>query len=406
MKVAWFSPFSPQRSGISHYSERIARALRGRCEVHLWADCEVDEGLKGEFRVFNYAADPALLSGLDGYDAVVYNMGNNALYHGNIYDAMAARPGVVVLHDYYLSGFFMNHYGKSADVRRLLSECGARGFLQYASAALRYRFTHHVLRRPFAAVEKTNFWFDREVCARARGVVVHSFFARDKLLQGGCRRPVEKINHPYFSDGEAAASGPSADPARAAGGKFVILSIGEATPYKQLDKVILALARDRSLRENSVFYVIGQPFEERIDLGAMVKRHGLGDAVVFLGYQPMEVVYQHLSRADAYIGLRYPTMGETSGGLIRAMEQGKACLVTDIGWYSELPDDCVVKIGAPVDVGELARALSRLAGDAGYRAAVGSNARRHVHEEFSMDLYVERLLAFAGRVCGGGSTPA
>jgi glycosyltransferase involved in cell wall biosynthesis len=394
MKIAWFSPFKPQKSGISDYSEQIVYELRKHCEVHLWADSPVDEHLRRDFKVIDYIDSKASLSSLKEYDAIIYNMGNNAVYHSNIYKALIQHHGLVILHDYYLNGFFMNYLGKIKYLFKLFSIYGMKGLLWYADVVLRYRFTHHILRRPSALGDKTEFSFDKEICSYAKALVVHSDFIREKLLNGNCSRPIAKINHPYFRDALGGAGHAEPEELTHDKGKFVILSIGEATPYKQLDKVILALAGDRHLREDSVYYIIGQQFDERIDLGELIERHGLKENVKMLGYMPVETVYKYLSRADAYIGIRYPTMGETSGGLIRAMEQGRACIVTDVGWYAELPEDCVAKIGAPVEVEELRAVLRRLMDDVGYRESLGRNAREHIHEEYSTELYVDKLLNF------------
>lgn len=238
------------------------------------------------------------------------------------------------------------------------------------------------------------FPFVEEVLKYAKGVVVHSDYIRKMLLGGNISVAVAKINLPYYVDRVEGTGDVGKDVSKVEKDKFIILSLGEATPYKQLDKVILALAEDEVLRGNCIFYIIGQPFDERIDLAELIQQHGLEDSVKMLGYLPIEKVYGYLSQADAYIGIRYPTMGETSSGLIRAMEQGSPCIVTDIGWYSELPDDCVAKIGAPVDVEELRGVLRRLMEDRGYSEALGRNARKHIHEEYSTELYGEKLLNF------------
>ena len=53
-------------------------------------------------------------------------------------------------------------------------------------------------------------------------------------------------------------------------------------------------------------------------------------------------------RCDLVFNLRYPTNGETSAALIQAMGLEKPCVVTDIGWFSEIPDDAVIKV--PFDI--------------------------------------------------------
>ena len=78
-----------------------------------------------------------------------------------------------------------------------------------------------------------------------------------------------------------------------------------------------------------------------------------------------------MAACDVLVNLRSPTMGETSGAVIRGLALGKPMLVSDVGWFSELPDEAVLKI--PVDeyeVQTIAAALE-LAADACGRARVG-----------------------------------
>ena len=65
-------------------------------------------------------------------------------------------------------------------------------------------------------------------------------------------------------------------------------------------------------------------------------------------------------------------MGETSGSAIRALSLGKPLVVSDVGWFAELPGDAVLKV--PVDEHEddvLLASLEALA-DPAVRAAMGA----------------------------------
>ena len=64
-------------------------------------------------------------------------------------------------------------------------------------------------------------------------------------------------------------------------------------------------------------------------------------------YVPEERLWSLMAACDVLVNLRSPTMGETSGSVIRGLSLGKPMLVSDVGWFSELPDDVALKI--PVD---------------------------------------------------------
>jgi hypothetical protein len=80
MRVAFFSPLPPCRSGIADYSETLIEHLKPLAEVEVFAD-----------------GWPALRS-LKRFDIALYHLGNNP-YHGFVYEAALRHPGVVVMHE-------------------------------------------------------------------------------------------------------------------------------------------------------------------------------------------------------------------------------------------------------------------------------------------------------------------
>jgi glycosyltransferase involved in cell wall biosynthesis len=108
-----------------------------------------------------------------------------------------------------------------------------------------------------------------------------------------------------------------------------------------------------------------------------------------------------MAAADVHVALRAPTMGETSASVVRSLSLGKPLVVSDVGWFSELPDDVAFKV--PVgdrEVDTIAAVLELLAADAGLRAAMGSSARRLAETEHRLgriaDLYAAALAEAAG----------
>ena len=105
-----------------------------------------------------------------------------------------------------------------------------------------------------------------------------------------------------------------------------------------------------------------------------------------------------MAACDVLVNLRYPTMGETSGSVIRALGLGKPLLVSDVGWFSELPDDVVLKI--PVDEYEVVTLDAALEFALEHGDALGAAARAYVEREHSLpkvaDAYAAALEVAAG----------
>jgi glycosyltransferase involved in cell wall biosynthesis len=109
-----------------------------------------------------------------------------------------------------------------------------------------------------------------------------------------------------------------------------------------------------------------------------------------------------MAASDVCVSLRSPTMGETSGSAIRALSLGKPLVVSDVGWFAELPGEAVLKV--PVDEREvetLAAALELLAAEDSVRLAMGAAARALVEREHGLDTVAEQYAAALEEAAGG-----
>jgi glycosyltransferase involved in cell wall biosynthesis len=118
-------------------------------------------------------------------------------------------------------------------------------------------------------------------------------------------------------------------------------------------------------------------------------------------YVEEERLWSLMAACDVCVNLRSPTMGETSGSVIRQLSLGKPVVVSDVGWFAELPDEVALKV--PVDAQEtetLFAALELVARDASVREAMSAAARELARREHDLgraaDLYVAALEQAAG----------
>jgi hypothetical protein len=99
-------------------------------------------------------------------------------------------------------------------------------------------------------------------------------------------------------------------------------------------------------------------------------------------------------------------MGETSGTAIRALSLGKPLLVSDVGWFSELPDDVALKVAPDRrELEALAEAMATLA-DSATRAAMGRAARELAEREHDLDAVADRYAAALEEAAGGEAVRA
>src|SRR5213078_3844171 len=115
---------------------------------------------------------------------------------------------------------------------------------------------------------------------------------------------------------------------------------------KRIPQLVEAFASLRAERPGARLLLVGAA-AERFDLSRRLERLGVGAGVIREDYVPEERMWSLMAACDVVVNLRYPTMGETSGSVIRGLSLGKPLIVSDVGSFSELPDDVALKI--PVD---------------------------------------------------------
>jgi hypothetical protein len=89
-------------------------------------------------------------------------------------------------------------------------------------------------------------------------------------------------------------------------------------------------------------------------------------------------------------------MGETSATLLRGMTAGKPCIVSNIAWFSELPDDTVVKITTDSlnEKEELKNALLLLLNNRAKMIEYGRNARSFTLRFHDPDTIAKNMINF------------
>ncbi|HEY6547289.1 MAG TPA: glycosyltransferase family 4 protein, partial [Vicinamibacteria bacterium] len=177
-------------------------------------------------------------------------------------------------------------------------------------------------------------------------------------------------------------------------GALIVTAPGLATAAKGLDAALHALGSLRSRHPGLLFVLAGdgdpRPLREE------ARAAGMGDAVLCTGRLSLSDFVRHLCAADVVLGLRFPTHGEISGALVRALGVGRPVLVTaGTPATDEFPEGIVVSVDpGPGQVAELSALLDRLLSDAPLRARIGRLARAYVSEHHGLETTVDHLALF------------
>lgn len=370
MRVAWFCPMPPERSGIADYAALVLPAIRARTEVVV-----PRRGAKKPPR---------------GADLCVYHVGNNPDAHGWIVDALRREPGVVVLHD-----FVLHHLVAGMTVGRGDGH-GYLDAMEREGGVVGRLLAHGVLDKripPLWESRPEDFHLAGDVLDRATGLIVHSRYVRDRAREAGYDGPVWVVPHPAWPVPPVAPVAFDAD--------VLVGTFGNVNASKRAPQLLEAFARLRATDERASLLLVGAT-SPGFDLDRRLQRLGLDAAgLVREGYVDEARLWSLMAACDVHVNLRSPTMGETSGTAIRALSLGKPLIVSDVGWFAELPDDVALKI--PVDdeeAGSLLAALRLLSGRPDVRAAMSEAAldlaaREHDVERVG-DLYVAAFEQAAG----------
>jgi glycosyltransferase involved in cell wall biosynthesis len=364
LRVAYYSPLPPERSGIADYSALLLPTLAQLVEIEV-----VRRG-----RTRPVAADVAL-----------YHVGNDPEAHGWIIDALRRRAGVVVLHDFVLhhlvAGLTIGRKDGPAYLAAMERDAGVAGRL-LAHGVLDGRVPPPWETRP------DEFPLAREVLERATGLIVHSRYVEERARQSGYGGPLWRVPHPAWP-------APEVEPAEV-GGRPLFGCFGHLNASKRIPQLIEAFGVVRARHPNAKLLLVG-PASPHFDADRFAT-----DGVERIGYIDEERLWSLMAACDACISLRAPTMGETSGIAIRALSLGRPLVVSDLGWFAELPDAVALKV--PVDEDEvpaLATALELLASSEATQHAMSDAAREYVRREHDLARTADGYVAALEEAAGG-----
>lgn len=380
MRLAYFSPLPPARSGIADYSAELVPQLAEHLELELFVDegVKVDESLTGRFPVRGDRTFPALWES-GRYDAVLYHVGNNPDYHARTWAMLQRIPGIVVLHEAMLHHLVRGMTMAKGDLEGYVEE------MRYA-----YGKTGEALaRRSVGTGIPLDVWnyplFERVVDA-SLGLIVHNDCTGDRVRASRPGTRIVKIPH-HLSLRELEGSA-SPEEARAALGipadAFVVASFGFVTPAKRIDVALRSFARLRREVPKAVYLLVGEVSPHYDFAGILTSE--LAPGVTVVGRTELDRFLLYMLAADVAVNLRYPSAGETSGTLIRLLGMGKPVIVSHTGAFSEIPDDCCAKIDLDeTEEDLLAAVLVRLATDEPLRRRMGENARRQMATHHTLE---------------------
>jgi len=369
-RLAYVSPLPPVRSGIAAYSADLLPELARHFDIELvLAQDSVDD--MGPATRFPQRTTAWFDANAQTFDHIVYQFGNSA-FHSHMFGLLDRHPGMVVLHDFFLSGVI--HYAEAEHelpnhyCRSLYLAHGYGALVEEKDAGR----TESVMRYPS----------NKQVLDRATGVIVHSRHAvalaerwygagygdQWRVLPLVCLRP-----GPDTADRNQVRTALGFGP-----DDYVVCSFGILSAPKCNDRLVEAwidstLGRDP--RCHLVF--VGEIAQGRFGI-ALRDRIAAHPRIKVTGYADTPLYRRYLAAADAAVQLRAGSRGETSGAVFDCLSYGLPTIVNAHGSAAEVPEHACLPLEDVFTQEALRAALERLHGDGALRARLGHAAAAYM----------------------------
>lgn len=393
-RLAYISPLPPEKTGIADYSAELIPELARFYEIELISD---QSQVSDPWLAANFPLRPVAYfeANRERYDRLLYHFGNSP-FHAYMFGLLERHPGVVVLHDFFLSG--------------VLNYLEDAGYLPGAfTRALYYSHGYTALLAEREKGREEAVWTypcNLQVLQQATGILVHSNFAKElaeKWYGRGASSDwvvIPQLRAPKPKPGRLAARrklGLGDD-------EFLVCSFGLLAPTKLNHRLLAAwlesfLSRDERCR--LVFVGENHGGDYGGDLLEAIHKSNARERISITGFASPELYQAYLAAADAAVQLRARSRGETSRAILDCLAWGVPLIFNAHGSAAEIPDGVALKLPDDFSNDALREALEHIYQDKTLRRQLSHHAREYIrtvhHPARVAEQYREAIEAFATR---------
>jgi Glycosyltransferase len=372
-KLAFVSPLPPEETGIADYSAKLLPELARHYDITVIVqqDTVSDAWVQANAAIQDVAW---LRQHAHEFDRVLYQIGNSGKFIP-MFALMEEIPGVLVLHDFFLSEALASCKEDQPAYKKAWTKAL---YHSHGWSAVQERF------KPDNAFESVMKWpCNLAVLQQALGVIVHSDFSRQlaKLYYGeraadGCAVIPHLRQSAEQADKSEARKSLNLQP-----DDFVICSFGVLRESKLNHRLLNAwLASPLSKDANCRLVFVGENQGEDYghNLTKKIAESSAKDHIVITDWASEETYRTWLAAADMGVQLRSFSRGETSGTVLDCMNYGLPTVVTAHGSIAELPPDVVWLLPDAFSDAQLIEAITTLWQDAPRRRALGARGKARI----------------------------
>ncbi|CUI05364.1 glycosyltransferase [Massilia antarctica] len=387
-RLAFVSPLPPERTGIADYAAQVLPAMMEHYDIELIVQQD-KVVLPPSLAALPRRSAAWFDQNAGQFDRILYQFGNSP-FHSHMFGLLARHPGVVVLHDFFISSVLAYEQMNGA-IPNGWTDALYEG---HGMAALLAGLD------PARALDARNQYpCNLAVLRQARRVVVHSQHARElarqwygPLAAGDWSVVPLPRSLPQAEDRASArrALGIADD-------VFLVCSFGFVAHTKHSQELLdawIGSTLHANPRCELVLVGANDGGEYGVTINATLAGAG-GKRMRIAGWTDEAVYHQYLQAADVGVQLRCQSRGETSAAVLDCLNYGLATIVNANGSMAELPPDAVWGLPDQFSMAQLRDALEGLHADPARRTALGERARTLLHTvhspAHSARLYAEAL---------------
>ncbi len=401
MRIALFTPLSPQRSALVDLMEGLLPSLAETFDITLVTD--------GSYRPTTHLCQPNSLPCVpwisydqfqahpQDHDLVIYQLGDEPNVHGYMFHALHRYPGLLFLHDLVLhhaiAELTLNRGNPDAYIAEMRYSYGREG----------ERLAQQVMTGQGEMIFNQYPLVER-VLDSSLGAIVFNDYMRDRIHTMRPEMPVRRLAYHFHL--------PEGFPADFDGAAFrrrlgldqrpVIATFGLFNSQKRLEVSLQAFKRLLRRFPNAVYLLVGAQITD-VGLQAKLDALGLQNNVRLTGWLDAADFVKYMFVVDVAVQLRYPHIGGTPYTPIRLLGLGVPTIISDIEPLASLPADSVVRIGpeTPDEEAIVFSATDYLLAHRDVALAMGARAQAYVAEQHSLartsQQYVDAIQEIAVR---------
>lgn len=435
-KIAFVTPWPPEMTGVGDYAYDLICGLNNKnlFEITVVTSCENPQPVNG--LIIISCTNEQNIPDLTGQDLIIHEFGNNQMHLIN-YWVIKKYGGIVQLHDLVLHDLvrrichttgkenrlyhFLTRFYVTRLMYRILRKLyGPAALFKVLRTIRKPNLLHSIIEKwygPAAVdIEKNlergggsipgsryviDFPLFEEMVQYSDGVIAHSEFATNRIQKAFPSLNV--IHNPLQYDLDKTQD---INESYIPPGKFLIGTFGFSDWFKHTDKIVKAFVKllhycDQENLAKPILLVVG-PGDFSIEK-KIAKQQNISDYVLFIPEPPLEKFNALLKKMNLVIQLRFPTRGETSAPATKAKQFGVPLIVSNVGWYKELPD-FVEKTISPPDINHIFNTMRKVifpqTGELKYddRVKLSKAAAEYLNYDHYLDNYVNLINSFVSKI--------